>query len=126
VLYYDKSLSIKTGEFTLSEDFGFINLSLLTPGKVETFYQKEFISNAGMCQSILNCILEKIFAEKEGLNESLDDSQFHIYKNVEFVLWKADQRKHFETSSFLDSLNESRDDSINDSISNNAYDQNEG
>jgi hypothetical protein len=39
---------------------------------------------------------------------------------------KQTKNKHFETSSFLDSLNESRDDSINDSISNNAYDQNEG
>jgi hypothetical protein len=40
-------MSIKTGSFTLNPEYEFINLSLLTPAKVETFYTKDFISKAG-------------------------------------------------------------------------------
>jgi hypothetical protein len=50
-------------------------------------------------------------------DESVDDSSYHIYKNIEFVLWKMDQKKpRKDVSSILDSLNESRDDSIDSSL----------
>ena len=91
MIYYDRSLSIKTGTFVLNGDYSYINLSLLTPGKVETFYPKDFISKAGMWQAILNDIIDKI-----GKNDDSDDSfveiKYQFYKNVEFARWKADQK----------------------------------
>lgn len=116
VLYYDRSLEIKIGEFILNDSYSFINLSLLTPAKIETFYTKEFIANAGVCQGLINDIIEKALPSGD-IDESIDESHIQIYKNIEFVLWKADQKRILkDVSSILDSLNESRDDSIESSI----------
>lgn len=116
MIYYDRSLSIKTGSFVLNEDYSYINLSLLTPAKVETFYQKDYISKAGMCQAILSDIIDKIGKDDE-FEDSYVEIKYQFYKNVEFVLWKADQkREKEEVSSILDSLNESRDDSVDSSL----------
>lgn len=59
-------------------------------------------------------LVEKVMGKD--LDES-EDYGYSMYKNVEFVRWKMDQRKEkLDVSSVLDSLNESRDDSINSSI----------
>ena len=117
VLYYDRSLSIKTGIFTLDPQYKFINLSLLSPAKVETIYTKEFISNAGFIQGIILELIDKANSEEEDLDESIEDYSYHMYKNIEFTRWREDSKRPKEdVSSILDSLNESRDDSINSSI----------
>ena len=47
----------------------------------------------------------------------MDDSSYHVYKNVEFIIWKEEQKLlKEEKRSFLSSLNESRDDSIDSSL----------
>ena len=61
VLYYNKHFSIKTQQFAINPNYEFIDLSLLTPGKIETFYTKEFISKAAMCQGLLYDVIDKMF-----------------------------------------------------------------
>ena len=69
-----------------------------------------------MCQGILNDLIDKMFSKSQDeMDESIDDSNYHVYKNVEFAIWRADQKKLRE-SSILSSLNESRDDSIDSSL----------
>ena len=79
MIYYDKSLSIKTGTFVLNSEYSYINLSLLTPAKVETFYSKDFISKAGMCQAILSDIIDKI-GKKEETDDSFVEIKYQFYK----------------------------------------------
>jgi len=58
-----------------------------------------------------------MFKSSSNADDSIDDSHYQIYRNVEFIIWKADQKKQKEQqSSFLSSLNESRDDSIDSSL----------
>lgn len=119
VLYYNRNLSIETGTFTLNEEYDFINLSLLTPGKIETFYAKDFIDKAAYCQRIVFDIVDKVFSKGQvDADESIEVSPYLFYKNVEFAIWRADQRKKQQesVSSVLSSLNESRDDSIDSSL----------
>lgn len=79
MIYYDRTLSIKTGTFVLNSDYSYINISLLTPAKVETFYSKDFISKAGMCQAILNDIIDKI-GKSEDSDESFVEMKYQFYK----------------------------------------------
>eukprot|EP00344_Euplotes_crassus_P001700 CAMPEP_0196999998 /NCGR_PEP_ID=MMETSP1380-20130617/5056_1 /TAXON_ID=5936 /ORGANISM="Euplotes crassus, Strain CT5" /LENGTH=618 /DNA_ID=CAMNT_0042417137 /DNA_START=267 /DNA_END=2123 /DNA_ORIENTATION=+ len=107
-------MDVKLKKFVCEEAWDYINLSVLSAGKVETFYTKEFMTTCGFCQGIVMDLVERVMGKD--LDES-EDYGYSMYKNVEFVRWRMDQRnKRLDVSSFLDSLNESRNDSINSSI----------
>ena len=94
ILYYDRSLSIETGSFILDSNYKYVNLSFLSPAKIDTFYSKDFISKAGFCQGILKDIIERVLLNGQDPEESFDDSNYNIniYKNGEFMAWKLDQK----------------------------------